>query len=94
MTWDPARYLSFGGERLRPAQDLLARVPLEAPARIADLGCGPGNATALLARRWPGAQIVGVDSAPAMLERARESSLRPRRRCQGEPETGRRYGRL
>ena len=75
MTWDPARYLSFRGERLRPAQDLLARVPLEAPARIADLGCGPGNATALLARRWPGAQIVGVDSAPAMLERARESGI-------------------
>lgn len=75
MTWDPARYLTFGDERLRPAQDLLARVPLEAPARIADLGCGPGNATALLAQRWPDAAILGVDSTPEMLERARESGI-------------------
>lgn len=75
MTWDPARYLSFGDERLRPAHDLLARVPLEAPVRIADLGCGPGNATGLLAQRWPGARIVAVDSAPEMLERARESGI-------------------
>ena len=75
MTWDPARYLTFGDERLRPARDLLARVPLEAPARIADLGCGPGNATELLAQRWPDAAILGVDSAPEMLERARKSGI-------------------
>ena len=48
MPWDPRQYLSFGSERLRPAMDLLARVPLEAPERLVDLGCGTGSATRLL----------------------------------------------
>lgn len=74
-TWSPATYLDCGGERLRPAVDLLARVPLEAPRRIVDLGCGPGNATALLSERWPGAELVGVDSSLEMLAQARKSGL-------------------
>ena len=71
MGWEPERYLQFADERLRPAQDLLARIPLAAPARVVDLGCGPGNVTRLLAGRWPRAQITGVDASAAMLERAR-----------------------
>jgi trans-aconitate 2-methyltransferase len=38
MTWDPAQYLRYAGERLRPALDLMARVPLTAPRTIVDLG--------------------------------------------------------
>jgi len=71
MPWDPARYLSFGSERLRPALDLLARVPLEAPAEVVDLGCGPGHVTRLLEARWPGARMMGVDGSREMLEEAR-----------------------
>lgn len=71
MTWDPQQYLKFGGERLRPAHDLLARVTLDTPRHIVDLGCGTGAVTALLRARWPGAQIVGVDNSRSMLERAR-----------------------
>jgi trans-aconitate 2-methyltransferase len=63
--------LKFGGERLRPAHDLLARVPLEAPRTIADLGCGTGTVTALIRTRWPQARITGIDNSPQMLERAR-----------------------
>ena len=71
MTWDPQQYLKFGGERLRPAQDLLARVTFDTPRHIVDLGCGTGTVTALLRARWPDAQIVGVDNSKSMLERAR-----------------------
>ena len=71
MGWEPDRYLQFSDERLRPAMDLLGRVPLLRPGRIVDLGCGAGNVTRLLAERWPGADITGLDSSPAMLERAR-----------------------
>lgn len=71
MSWNPDLYLAFGGHRLRPALDLMARIPLEAPRRMVDLGCGPGHVTKLLAERWPKAEIVGIDNAPAMLERAR-----------------------
>ncbi|MFF1280955.1 trans-aconitate 2-methyltransferase [Streptomyces sp. NPDC058299] len=70
--WDPAQYLRHAGHRARPFTDLLARIP-DPPAgrpRIADLGCGPGNATALLAGRWPTAHITGYDNSPAMLDRA------------------------
>lgn len=70
-TWDNRQYLKFADERTRPAAELLARVPLESAANIVDLGCGPGNSTALLRARFPGASIVGVDSSADMLERAR-----------------------
>lgn len=67
MRWDPAVYGGFAAPRLRPVFDLLARVPLEAPRRVVDLGCGGGQATRLLARRWPDADITGLDSSPDML---------------------------
>ncbi len=71
--WDPAQYLRHAGHRTRPFTDLLARVPdlPRDPARIADLGCGAGNVTALLAARWPTARITGYDHSPEMLDRAR-----------------------
>jgi trans-aconitate 2-methyltransferase len=71
--WKPADYLSFGDERTRAARDLLAQVPLTAAQRVHDLGCGPGNSTALLVERYPGAAITGIDNSPAMLEAARRA---------------------
>ena len=71
LAWNPAQYLKFAGSRTRAAADLLARVMLDSPSTIVDLGCGPGNSTALLAARWPGAQITGVDSSEDMLAAAR-----------------------
>lgn len=73
-TWDPAQYLRFGNERLRPALDLLARIPLDAPPRVADLGCGAGNVTAILRQRFPQADIVGVDGSEPMLAKARATA--------------------
>lgn len=65
--WDGELYLTFAVERTRPAEELAARVAVEAPARVADLGCGPGNSTAVLARRWPAAALTGIDRSEAML---------------------------
>jgi trans-aconitate 2-methyltransferase len=73
--WDPAQYLRFSDERLRPALDLLARLPVRSPARIVDLGCGTGNITAILTQRFPSADVLGVDSSAAMLAKAREAGL-------------------
>ncbi|MGH3509098.1 MAG: trans-aconitate 2-methyltransferase [Nocardioidaceae bacterium] len=70
--WDPERYLLFAGERGRPFVDLLDRVGAEAPGLVVDLGCGPGNLTALVAERWPDADVRGVDSSPEMIDRARQ----------------------
>ncbi|TCW08546.1 trans-aconitate 2-methyltransferase [Raoultella sp. BIGb0138] len=68
--WNPSLYLQFGAERTRPAAELVARIAHH-PVKLAiDLGCGPGNSTALLHQAWPEATIVGVDNSPAMLEDA------------------------
>ena len=70
--WNPALYRRYEDERTRPAIELLARVPLAAAARVVDLGCGPGNSTELLVRRFPQAQVTGTDNSEAMLVSARE----------------------
>ena len=68
--WNPSLYLQFGAERTRPAAELLARIAHHPVALAVDLGCGPGNSTALLRHAWPEATIIGVDNSPAMLEEA------------------------
>lgn len=75
MSWDPKLYLDFEDERTRPAAELLSRVFHKNPVHVIDLGCGPGNSTALLARRWPKAKLEGLDSSEAMLDQARRSGI-------------------
>jgi trans-aconitate 2-methyltransferase len=72
VRWDPAQYSRYADERGRPFVDLVARVGATAPRRVVDLGCGPGNLTALLASRWPDALVEGVDSSLEKIERAAE----------------------
>jgi trans-aconitate 2-methyltransferase len=69
--WNPTQYLQFGQERTRAAEDLCARIPLVAPRRVLDLGCGPGNSTAVLRGRWPEAELIGMDSSAEMIAQAR-----------------------
>jgi trans-aconitate 2-methyltransferase len=73
--WNPELYRRFEDERTRPAAELLARVPLEKLSKassVYDLGCGPGNSTELLVKRFPDARVIGTDNSEAMLESARE----------------------
>lgn len=73
-TWNPDQYLRFGDERTRPCRDLAAAILIATPRRIVDLGCGPGNSTAVLATRWPDAAVVGLDSSDAMIAAARRDA--------------------
>jgi trans-aconitate 2-methyltransferase len=70
VRWDPEQYLRFADERSRPFHDLLARIPAPDARLVADVGCGPGTLTRLLAERWPGARVEGVDSSYEMVQRA------------------------
>jgi trans-aconitate 2-methyltransferase len=70
-SWQPEQYLLFEAERTQPCRDLVARITLREPERIVDLGCGPGTSTAVLAERWPGADLTGVDLSHEMLRQAR-----------------------
>jgi trans-aconitate 2-methyltransferase len=69
--WDPDVYLTFADHRGRPFYDLLSRVGATEPRRVVDLGCGAGNLTGQLARRWPDAVIEALDSSPEMVAAAR-----------------------
>jgi trans-aconitate 2-methyltransferase len=71
MTWSAAQYVKFEQERTRPVHDLVARIPNAEVLSAADIGCGPGNSTAVLSERFPQARIVGLDSSPDMIEAAR-----------------------
>ncbi|MBI4184634.1 MAG: methyltransferase domain-containing protein [Proteobacteria bacterium] len=72
--WDPGLYLKFADLRLRPALDLLTRIPHDSPRTVVDLGCGPGRVTRLLQGRWPEALVTGVDASAEMLDRARREA--------------------
>jgi trans-aconitate 2-methyltransferase len=69
-TWDPGQYERFADERAAPFHDLLALVRPVPGGRVVDLGCGGGELTALLHRRLEAGETLGLDSSPAMLERA------------------------
>lgn len=73
--WDPTTYLTFADHRGRPFVDLVGRIAADRPRRVVDLGCGPGNQTETLARRWPDAVIEGIDSSPEMVEAARSRGV-------------------
>jgi len=68
--WDPGQYRKFIGERSRPFYELIGRIGAENPRFVVDLGCGPGDMTAELARRWPSAGVLGVENSAEMIEAA------------------------
>lgn len=72
-TWDSSQYLKFADERTRACRDLAARVAVPQVRTAVDLGCGPGNSTAIVAERWPQATITGIDNSEDMIAAARET---------------------
>jgi len=73
FTWDSKQYVEFVNERTQPAVDLVSRIQLSSPAKIVDIGCGPGNSTYVLAERFPHADILGVDSSEDMIQTAQKT---------------------
>jgi SAM-dependent methyltransferase len=66
--WEERR----GMEALAPLDAALDRLDGE-PKRILDVGTGTGKAARAAASRFPGAEVVGVDLSPAMVEEARRA---------------------
>lgn len=72
MTWDSDLYLKFANERKQPCIDLLSRLDKEFD-KILDLGCGPGNSTENLFKKYGSSTIIGFDSDDNMLKKARQA---------------------
>ncbi|MBT1181917.1 methyltransferase domain-containing protein [Bifidobacterium sp. CP2] len=75
VVWDSQQYLRFRKERTQPSRDLAMQLPPDdgSATHLIDIGCGPGNSTAVLRERYPNAEILGVDSSPEMVSAAREA---------------------
>lgn len=69
--WSANQYTRFENERTRPVRDLVAAIPDKPVGLAIDIGCGPGNSTEVLARRFPDAVVSGIDSSVDMIASAR-----------------------
>lgn len=71
--WNPKKYLQFRQQRTQPAVDLANRI-VTSPKTIVDIGCGPGNSTKVLRKKFPIADILGIDSSENMILRAKDDA--------------------
>jgi trans-aconitate 2-methyltransferase len=98
-SWDATQYLKFKAERTQPAEDLARQLDAlvsagkepRSPRTIMDIGCGPGNSTAVLQHHFPDARILGVDSSPEMISAAEKAfsgtdQESPRFACMSVPQ--------
>jgi len=67
--WDAALYDRQYGFVWQHAVDLVGLLSPQPGERVLDLGCGTGHLTAVIAER--GAETIGIDASPAMIEQAR-----------------------
>lgn len=66
--WDPERYERDGGFVWRYGHELVEILDPRPGERVLDAGCGTGQLTALIAES--GADVVGVDNSPEMVDAA------------------------
>lgn len=71
--YDPM--VSFMGAA-RAREELIKQANIQPNQRVLDLGCGTGTLVVLLKRKYPAAEIVGVDPDPKALQRAQKKVRR------------------
>ncbi len=69
--WNPEQYRKFAAERELPFWELVDLIDPAGVASMVDLGCGDGQLTADAAERLGASSALGIDSSPAMIDRAR-----------------------
>jgi trans-aconitate 2-methyltransferase len=70
MPWNPDTYNQFKKERYQPFFDLISHIEEKQGMRILDLGCGTGELTKLLAEKYEGSTVLGIDNSAEMLSNA------------------------
>ena len=71
--WNSEQYLKFKNQRTQPAVDLANKIAVKEPKNILDIGCGPGNSTAVLKQMFPRSYISGVDNSEDMIKKAKKT---------------------
>jgi trans-aconitate methyltransferase len=69
--WDATTYHLVSEPQLQWGLRVLQRLELAGRESVADVGCGTGRLTAVLAARVPAGRVTGIDASPAMLAEAR-----------------------
>lgn len=67
MPWDPKVYDQFKNIRYQPFFDLAALISDKSLHNCADVGCGTGEQTSLLSKRFENSYFLGIDSSKEML---------------------------
>lgn len=68
VDWNSKQYLMFKSQRTQLAIDLVNRITIDNPKKVLDIGCGTGNSTNVLAQRFKGSYILGIDNSSNMIE--------------------------
>ena len=71
VRWDSGDYARNSQAQRGWGQELIQKLELRGEESVLDIGCGDGRLTSELAARVPRGEVVGVDSSPDMVERAR-----------------------
>jgi len=72
MPWDPEKYNQFKNIRYQPFFDLMEMISEEGIKNGIDIGCGTGEQTGILAKRFENAEFSGIDPSPEMLAKSKE----------------------
>jgi demethylmenaquinone methyltransferase/2-methoxy-6-polyprenyl-1,4-benzoquinol methylase len=70
------RLISLGFDQALRRQ-MIARLAGSDPKRITDIGCGTGDVSILLAKTYPGCQILACDMTLAMIQVGRKRTQNP-----------------
>lgn len=67
MPWDPEKYNQFKSIRCQPFFDLMELIADDGLGNCVDIGCGTGEQTCILSKKFDKANFLGIDPSPEML---------------------------
>jgi trans-aconitate 2-methyltransferase len=72
MPWDPQVYNQFKNIRYQPFFDLMDLISDKNLHNCVDVGCGTGEQTSLLSKRFENSSFLGIDSSEEMLSESKK----------------------
>jgi len=72
MPWNPETYNQFKSIRYQPFFDLMELISENQLKNGVDIGCGTGEQTSILSKKFDQANFLGIDPSPEMLSKSKE----------------------